>query len=63
MNWQKMKTAPMDGTEILVYVPKYGRMVARYDTEKKAWLSLPGNYKREPTRWAEIPEVPGKFSA
>ena len=62
-DWQPIETAPSD-TEILVYSPQWGAIIARHSEEHGEWLSrmqVPVTLQAEddlPTHWQELPEPP-----
>jgi hypothetical protein len=59
MDWQPIETAPKDGTEILAWVEvKQKRMVMSFDRKWGAWISSPGRYSYQPTRWTPLPPAP-----
>lgn len=68
VEWQPIETAPKDGTIILLWEPKVkrryalnsqtGMFVGRYGHSDKAWLSAPGEYRRQPTHWMLLSAPP-----
>lgn len=75
MEWQPIETAPRDGTNILIYVPRAaeaGDMAtvhwhARgWHASDGAWVSTYGEvghdewYASDPTHWMPLPPPPGE---
>jgi hypothetical protein len=58
MDCRSIDTAPKDQTSVLAF-GRWGWEVMGYDLERKAWVTLPGYWEREPTHWAPLPEAPG----
>lgn len=59
--WQKIETAPIDGTEVLVYVPRrLGALIGTaYNTTGAQWWGRNlGDLK--PTHWMPLPEPPSE---
>jgi len=57
--WQPIETAPKDGTEVLVYVPRRLGPIyaeARNVTGNQWWGRVLGNLR--PTHWMPLPEPP-----
>lgn len=58
-DWQRIETAPKDGTEVLVWVAaKRKRMVMSFDRKWAAWITSPGRYSYQPTFWMPLPPTP-----
>lgn len=61
--WQPIDAAP-DDREILVYVPTWGAVIARFDAEFNEWTSrmqCPVSLTEEadrPTHWMPLPDPP-----
>lgn len=55
--WQKIKTAPRDGTLVLVGDSR-AVMVARFDWKYVEWISVPGAWVQRPTHWMPLPPPP-----
>lgn len=55
-NWQPIETAPMDGTEVLVYGPPC--IVRMAISHGDGWYSLPGYWHVYPTHWQPRPKPP-----
>lgn len=61
--WQPIDTAP-DEVEILVYVPAWGALIARFNAEFDEWTSRMqcpvslGEDADRPTHWMPLPEPP-----
>jgi len=61
MEWQKIETAPKDGTDILVYTNQDNFYVVSYDD-----IFFPpwrirndeGIHEKTPTHWMPLPEAP-----
>jgi hypothetical protein len=66
VNWEKLKTAPKDGTEVLLYARdgncgKPGYFICYWDATRKRWQSDLGAEFFEPTHWAPlVPPSRGK---
>ena len=62
-SWQSIESAPRD-TEILVYTPPWGAIIASYSEEFGEWLSrmqVPVSIREEsemPTHWLPLPSPP-----
>lgn len=65
--WPTIDGAPLDGTEILVYDPKYGMVVASFSDPVfddsifpgcKAWRSTVGDIVLNPSHYLPLPERP-----
>lgn len=52
--WQDIKTAPLDGTEVLIYSPSEGQKVARY-------IDI-GSFRRKDFEWIYATHVGGDFN-
>ena len=65
IEWQPIETVPTDGTEVLLYGPKFqtckklkvGSMVR--DAQGELWSNIP-EYCGKPTHWSPIPVFPKK---
>jgi hypothetical protein len=61
--WQPIDTAP-EGKDILIYVPAWGPLIARFNAEFGEWTSrmqCPVSLAEEsdrPTHWMVLPEPP-----
>jgi hypothetical protein len=62
MNWQKIETAPKDGTPILVYDKDWfdfmGHQIVVYWLEDFGWRSGCDQCPDDPTHWMPLPEPP-----
>jgi hypothetical protein len=64
--WQPIEAAPMDGTNVLLFIPKYamGRvpyvMVQGWNLagDRRGWRSHYGGGIIEPTHWMPLPDPP-----
>jgi hypothetical protein len=55
--WQPMASAPMDGSEILTFSPRYGNIrVAQFRTG--LWATVPQGWPLNPTHWMPLPPPP-----
>lgn len=58
-NWLDIKTAPLDGTYVLIY--DRGVSIAYYDADGDYWCPEYGdefNLERYPTHWMPLPAAP-----
>jgi hypothetical protein len=69
-NWQPIKTAPKDGTRILLFMPKtnfkiYVGQYLRNEDRSEAWYC--GGFgtlsSTKPSHWASLPEPPRRTRA
>ena len=58
--WRPIETAPMDGTEVLVFTPMDGVVSSayRYGCWQKLITVMDGGNTNEPTHWMPLPEPP-----
>lgn len=61
--WQPIKTAPTDGTMILLYdkyfrEQRFARFVGSYSKGWESWVSNPGAYGKKPTHWTPLLDLP-----
>ena len=58
MEWLGIESAPMDGSDVVVFdFWNGGLFVAAYSTKFKAWFTC-GDNMISPTHWIQIPETP-----
>lgn len=74
MTWQRIETAPKDGTRIILFVPNYHekiwigeyKILERFEHGRRTYLyegwqlGIMGSFgdKTEPTHWMPLPEPP-----
>ena len=59
--WQRIDTAPKDGTVILAYCPDDGIVTVQYFTVNKQWGQISDSDRLTafyPTHWMPLPEPP-----
>jgi hypothetical protein len=63
MNWRPIKSAPLDGTPVLIFVPAEKNphrqmMVGAWDRQNARWTAVPSVYRVTPTHWLPLPPYP-----
>jgi len=64
--WQDMKSAPLDGTPVLLFCPDQteegdplsGMFVGFYGEAFDTWYDQGGEWVLKPTHWAPLPDAP-----
>jgi len=66
MEWRSIETAPVDGTEIMVWVVKnsdrtpQGHLLVWFDEHEEEWVNSQGaiRFSLDFTHWMPLPEPP-----
>lgn len=58
--WKPIETAPKDGTEVLIYAPAVGVLMARWNDDiwVDAMVQFNGACPAQPTLWMPVPVPP-----
>lgn len=61
MDWQKIESAPRDGSRVLLFCLGIGHVIGWWDIDEEMWrdsLVSYGATHPEPLRWMPLPEPP-----
>lgn len=64
MEWRPIKSAPLDGSPVLLFIPDEKNALRRmvvgaWDKSNNRWTAVAAVYRLAPTRWLPLPPPPG----